>query len=274
MKTKELTERESMLPAIPDYGPGVAGVGNEGIGEDRVVPILQLLQKGNPQVDPDSEKYIDGAKIGQLLNTATGEVHDEIIGVPFFRERVMVEWRKRELGGGGPFNRYAMEDALVGRALRKAGMTRPFGKIQHPDIEANELQETIYVGLITLDGVNGNVTGAVIIPFKSKGIPAWKEWAGRYNDAVVGGKKLKDAVALASNQVAIGSKAGKKDDYTFRVFTVTAAVDNDLVRSLLKAGHPALTEGLALHTEFSGGRIKYADAPEAESTEADEKLPW
>lgn len=67
---------------------------------DFALPFLQLLQKGNPQVDENDDAYIEGAKPGMFLNTVTGELFDEIEVIPCDFHKVFNEWVPRDAGGG------------------------------------------------------------------------------------------------------------------------------------------------------------------------------
>jgi hypothetical protein len=78
-----------------------AGAGLEkATAADFALPFIYLLQKMSPQVDPDSEKFIDGAKVGMFLNTVTGQLYESLTVVPVDFEKVYIEWVPRDAGGG------------------------------------------------------------------------------------------------------------------------------------------------------------------------------
>jgi hypothetical protein len=78
-----------------------AGVGFENADADAyAVPFLKILQKLSPQVDDDSEAYVEGAKAGMFFNTATGKLYDAVKFVPINYNRTFLEWKPREEGGG------------------------------------------------------------------------------------------------------------------------------------------------------------------------------
>lgn len=81
---------------LQDAGQGL----EKATSQDYALPFLYLLQKMSPQVDKDSEKYIDGAEAGMFLNTVTGELFDELLVVPVDFEKVFIEWIPRDQGGG------------------------------------------------------------------------------------------------------------------------------------------------------------------------------
>lgn len=78
-----------------------AGAGLENVrAEDLAIPFVGVLQKNSPQVDPDKGAFIEGAKVGQFLETGTQTVYDEILVVPCEHKTAIVEWKPRETGGG------------------------------------------------------------------------------------------------------------------------------------------------------------------------------
>jgi hypothetical protein len=99
---KEVAKREASLPATVlerDVGEGFEGADRESYA----IPFLVVLQKGSPQCDDADGAYIEGAKPGMFLNTATGELFDGgkgVVVVPAQFQRRLVEWVPREEGGG------------------------------------------------------------------------------------------------------------------------------------------------------------------------------
>lgn len=75
-------------------------------GADResfAIPFLALLQKGSPQCDSDNAAFMEEAKPGDFINTASGELFDGEEGVcviPCAYSRRLLEWRPMEDGGG------------------------------------------------------------------------------------------------------------------------------------------------------------------------------
>ena len=68
--------------------------------EDLVVPFVTIVQKTSPQVDEANGKYIEGIKIGQLLESGTLAAYDSVNIVPCYYKTAIVEWHPRETGGG------------------------------------------------------------------------------------------------------------------------------------------------------------------------------
>lgn len=112
MATKKETEvatvnESAQLPAgidmedlLKDSGAGVSGMGMD----DVAVPYLYILQQMSPQVDPDNDAYVEGAKPGMFYNNVNEEIYEGrengIIVIPCAYERKYVEWVDRDSGGG------------------------------------------------------------------------------------------------------------------------------------------------------------------------------
>lgn len=64
--------------AVPDYIKQDSSRGNENVSsEDLQLPRLDVLQALSPQINKKKENYIDGAEVGMLFNTLTGELYPE-----------------------------------------------------------------------------------------------------------------------------------------------------------------------------------------------------
>lgn len=107
-KTEVATVKDSaQLPAgidmedlLRDSGAGVSGMGMD----DVAVPYLYILQQMSPQVDPDNDAYVEGAKPGMFYNNVNEEIYDGreegVVVIPCAYERKYVEWVDRDSGGG------------------------------------------------------------------------------------------------------------------------------------------------------------------------------
>ena len=71
--------------------------------EDTAIPFLRILQSNSPEVEEDGSNYVDGARPGMVMNTVTKELYEGKEGVlliPIHFEKVYLEWRPRDTGGG------------------------------------------------------------------------------------------------------------------------------------------------------------------------------
>lgn len=89
-----------MEELLRDSGAGVDSMGMD----DVAVPYLYVLQSNSPQVNPDADDYIEGAKPGMFYNNVSNEIYDGrtegLIVIPCAYERKYVEWVPRDSGGG------------------------------------------------------------------------------------------------------------------------------------------------------------------------------
>lgn len=65
---------------------------------DFVMPLLVLLQKGSPMVDPAKPQYNDKARPGQFVDSSTGELLNEVRVIPCLYKAQMVEWKPDRQG--------------------------------------------------------------------------------------------------------------------------------------------------------------------------------
>lgn len=81
-----------------------AGKGVSTDQADNQVPLIYVLQKGSPQVDPESNDYIQGAQAGDIwLRGAPNPIVKGSVGVPFqpcYFSKDWVQWVPREAGKG------------------------------------------------------------------------------------------------------------------------------------------------------------------------------
>jgi len=102
MATKnELATTKEALPAYLKDNSGPARGSEQAGVDDIVLPRLLLLQQLSPQIDSDSENYIEEAKAGDVVNSLTGEVYGrEVLIVPVYFRKEYIVWKDRQKGGG------------------------------------------------------------------------------------------------------------------------------------------------------------------------------
>jgi hypothetical protein len=86
---------------------------------DIAIPYLYILQLNSPQVNPDNDKYIEGASAGKFLLTVRDKVFEGRVNgvtvVPCYYERKIMEWIDRDKGGG-LVGSYPAEDPIMKQA--------------------------------------------------------------------------------------------------------------------------------------------------------------
>lgn len=112
-----------------DFFSGSTGLDNID-ARDVALPRWTILQGLSPQVNSRKDEYVEGAKIGMLFNTSTGEVAERKNFVFAHYERRYVEWVPRELKsacpfqnlpkpvGGGLYKDYGIDDSELAHARR------------------------------------------------------------------------------------------------------------------------------------------------------------
>jgi len=132
---------------------------------DFVMPLLKILQKLSPELNASKPAYIKEAKVGQFLDTSTGELMDSVEFIPCLYKPQMVEWKAKR-GGFVASHEPGVEQGLARN--EKNQFVRPGGP------EANILMDTRY-----FYGLRKSKTGELvpnIIALKSADIKTAKSW--------------------------------------------------------------------------------------------------
>lgn len=239
-----------------------AGKGSENVrGDDLSLPFLSILQSNSPQCKKSDPAYIKGAEEGFLLNALEGEVYDpketEIYVVPAYFEKVLIEWRPREEGGG--FVRvYGRDDAILREAERDDK-----NKDRLPNGNILALTAQHYCLLVK---PNGDITHAVIA-MSSTQLKKSRKWLSVIRTII---KKRPDGSTYNPPMFA----------HKYRVTTVAESNDqgswmgwNFELAGLVTKGQ--FNAGLGLYQAVEGGRVRAA-APTAQQVNVkdDDKIPF
>lgn len=114
LAAKEPSANEMMAAIMSGQG-GIDTGFSDMRSQDFVMPMLKLLQSGSPEVKPSNAKYIPTAKIGQFLDTSTGECMDKCEVIPCLFQARMVEWKVDDKGQIEQF--VAVHDSNFGMSL-------------------------------------------------------------------------------------------------------------------------------------------------------------
>lgn len=89
---------------VPDYIKQGQNRGSENVSQDDLqLPRIDVLQALSPQVNKKKDEYIDGAEVGMIFNTLTGELYPEgihITPVSFVKRFLVWVDRKQDAEGG------------------------------------------------------------------------------------------------------------------------------------------------------------------------------
>ena len=91
--------------------------------DDVTLPRYTILQGLSPQVNPRKDEYVEGAKMGMILNTASNKVMDSVHLVFAAYQRRHIEWTPRDkpcpvpglpqVTGGGLYRDYGTDDSIL-----------------------------------------------------------------------------------------------------------------------------------------------------------------
>ena len=121
-KKSKATDYDKLMADVP------AGLGLEEVTMDDIQRSrLAIIQKGSPQLDSDEDAYIEGAKVGQIVDTALGIVYDNVDFVVIDYRTRWYEWKE----DGGLVAIHDTEPQGVDREFKlpngnKSSMTRVF----------------------------------------------------------------------------------------------------------------------------------------------------
>ena len=184
----------STMPAHVKKGENL---GNENISSEHLsTPRLKQLQQLSNEVDENHSEYIDGAKVGDFINTVTKETYGKELFVVnvHFREEYVV-WVKREKGGGLVGTFPTKQEAI--KHLEDGGNK----------VEDHEITQTQTHTLLKVDEKTGDISE---IPFlfdcSSSKLRVSREWNTQIMK--LGGDRFASLWKLASVQTA--NKAGQK----------------------------------------------------------------
>ena len=236
------------LPGGYDYGND-AGSGWENTGtEDFTIPFLAVLQSNSPQIAETEAEYIEGAKAGMLMNTATQELFDGKDGVelvPCYTEHLFVEWRNRQTDGGGFIGIHTTDSDIVARA--KAASTQ-FGKYTVP-VEGgvdHDLVETFYIyGMIV---AGDDIVGPCMVSFSSTKIKAYKGIMTPLRQV----KGRPPLFAFKLKIVTVAEKNTKGSYYNFKIVPAGGSA----VDSLIAPDHPFVLAGKEFKDQVAEGKAK------------------
>lgn len=166
-ESAQLPAGMSMEDLLRDSGAGVDSMGMD----DVAVPYLYILQTNSPQVNPDHDSYIEGAKAGMFFNNVSNEIYDGretgLVVIPCAYERKYVEWVPRDSGGG-----YVADHDIESNILSE---TTPNEKGIPCLGNGNLIIETAYHYVYFQNPLTG-VWEEIIIPMKSTMLKKSRRW--------------------------------------------------------------------------------------------------
>lgn len=244
-------QRYDLGPAF-DYGQD-AGIGTEISNEERMIPFLKLLQNDSKQCSQKDDKFIEGAKPGMVVNTATGELFpDGLTVVPFHKVLHYLEWQAGTMGNP-PVAEHAphseiVRDAIANAANKKVG---PFFAANK-----NELRPTVSLYVMILDNATDqNVIGQAIIDLSKSKMGAWSAYATRIDGFTM---MMKGKPPLFSQiiDVSVVEATNKKIGKSYLNFKFEPAIGGSVKDSFLPPVSPIYAMARDLNDMARTGKIK------------------
>jgi hypothetical protein len=246
-----------------DYGDDAGqGFENQDMSFSKL-PMLVILQSNSPQVVESKGKV----HAGQILNTVTNEVFDEIVVIPAMLDNCFLQFIPRD-DGGGFRGRHLSDSKIVKEALHR-NEGRAFGKLplpQPPDPKTgkpqptHELVENYEMYAITTRGED--ITGFAVIPFQStkiKVLRAWNTQVGMFAPKI-GTKQFKPKeIPMYAHRVKITTEIETNAKGTYFVPVLSPAMGgDDLLKSIIGRNDPRYQAAKQLHDDVKAGHAKAA----------------
>lgn len=179
---------DDQLPAHLQHG---TGAGNENVSsDDMTIPRLDVIQQLSPQLDPSNPKYIEGAKLGHVFNSLSGDLYTHCFVVNLHFDTRFQVFKKRKFGGGFEGSFATEAEALA--HLDASGLPR----------DQYDVAETAIHKCLLLDDT-GRPDQPVLIYMSGSKMKVSKDW----NSAI----RLKDPRADRFASVWTLSSVGEKN---------------------------------------------------------------
>jgi hypothetical protein len=292
--------------AVYDFGDDV-GAGTENMRlEEQLVPFLSILQGLSPQLNRAKPEYLDEARMGNILNTATGALYDGAEGVeamPVWRDYQFTEWLPRDdvvlpdgkviRGGGGDgqgFRGIHAPDSpevrkAVAEAVKKYGPGARFRSI--PFFNMDKEEDTILIEQFNLGVMYGgpaldeSTVRRAMLAFTSTKISVYKQWLAAATDI-----KYPNPRAAEPNQPRVISpplwahrwrlttvpQSNRKGD--FFNWRLSLAEKGAPQLSLVRRTDPLYVMAKEFHDQWAAGQVKADyDADEKGGAGVEQDIP-
>lgn len=159
VKTESTAVATQQEGSLPEAWQGIDIYADAGAGLEHVeakyliIPHLRLLQSGSPQAKRSDPAYVEGAREGLFINTATGELFEKVLFVPC---RFVPDHSEWEPGLQGDFIRSHGADSTE---FDKCEFVQEAGRSAFVHPNGNEFaQRALFYGLIVkMDEDSGSI---------------------------------------------------------------------------------------------------------------------
>ena len=197
---------------VPAHVQKGSGLGNENITAAHLqTPRVKQLQQLSNELDEQHSEYLEGAKVGDFINTVTRENYGQsiyVLNIRFTEE--FVAWKKREKGGGLAGSFASKEDAIESL------------KTQNLNPEDYDITETHSHMLIRKNEESGNLDVPFLFDCASSKLRVSREW----NTQIAGLSGDRFSALWKMSSVRTENRTGQKF-YNIQVEKVGWATDDD-----------------------------------------------
>jgi len=227
MKDKtEVVKTKTTTVGMPTAFAEYAGVGAENITQQDIkLPHLKIIEGGSPYVKSNSDDYIEEAKIGDLVNSATKELYTNKTGgallIPIITKKLYTEWADRNSADspGRPISyRETPEGANEIEITNDRGIKKKILRLPN----GNDLSETQYFYGLILDSDN-DVTPIMISMSSTRLASARDMLTCIFNYTQKG---LPTFAAILNIKTATKSKNAD----SWNIFTINRLKEHDLLK--------------------------------------------
>tara|TARA_R100001443_G_scaffold387_3_gene1485 strand:- start:6505 stop:7164 length:660 start_codon:yes stop_codon:yes gene_type:complete len=207
-----MTDITLVSDKVPAHVQKGSGLGNENITAAHLqTPRVKQLQQLSNEVDEQHSEHIEGAKVGDFINTVTRENYGQsiyVLNIRFTEE--FVAWKKREKGGGLAGSFASKEDAIESL------------KSQDLNPEDYDITETHSHMLIRKNEESGNLDVPFLFDCASSKLRVSREW----NTQIAGLSGDRFSSLWKMSSVRTENRTGQKF-YNIQVEKVGWATDDD-----------------------------------------------
>ena len=207
-----MTDITLVSDKVPAHVQKGSGLGNENITAAHLqTPRVKQLQQLSNEVDEQHSEYIEGAKVGDFINTVTRENYGQsiyVLNIRFTEE--FVAWKKREKGGGLAGSFASKEDAIESL------------KAQNLNPEDYDITETHSHLLLRKDAESGSLDVPFLFDCASSKLRVSREW----NTQIAGLSGDRFSALWKMSSVRTENRTGQKF-YNIQVEKVGWATDDD-----------------------------------------------
>lgn len=270
--------------ALPEAWQGVDIYADAGGGLEHVearyliIPHLRLLQSSSPQAKRSDPAYVEGAREGLFLNTATGELFDKVLFVPC---RFVPDHSEWEPGLQGDFIRSHGPDSTE---FDKCEFVQDNGRsfFRHPN--GNEFaQRALFYGMIVkMDEESGTVDAEkAVASLGGTSFAVARRWLTQISSfrlTAPNGQKF--SAPMWARSFMLEASPQSNDDNSWMAWKF-AAYANTLD---LPEGREVYLAGREFSKQIDAGEAKAAeetsksgvaaDAPKTKAAMSDENIPF